>query len=111
MKQSDWIKTEGAAKLVSLLTVRQTDYIAYGVNSHTEYRAKGRYGRRGWPSSRGPYFGLSCSLRYLQVTSVWTQSSSDPNTVEHLICIGDPQQLRPNVSTFSESPAFFVMQN
>jgi hypothetical protein len=43
---------------------------------------------------------------------VWTQSSpGDPKTVEHLICIGDPQQLRPNVSTFSESPAFLVMQS
>ena len=30
--------------------------------------------------------------------------------VEQLICIGDPQQLRPNVSTFGESPTFFVTQ-
>ena len=43
--------------------------------------------------------------------SMWTRSSHDPNAVEHLICIGDPQQLRPNVSTFSELPAFPVMQN
>lgn len=28
------------------------------------------------------------------------------NVVEHLICIGDPKQLRPNVSTFGESPTF-----
>lgn len=31
------------------------------------------------------------------------KSSPGPTSVEHLICIGDPQQLRPNVSTFSES--------
>jgi len=28
--------------------------------------------------------------------------SSLSDVVEHLICIGDPQQLRPTVSTFSE---------
>ena len=37
--------------------------------------------------------------------------SFHPNVVEHLICIGDPQQLRPNVSTFCESPRFIVMQS
>jgi len=31
-------------------------------------------------------------------------------SVEQLICIGDPQQLRPNVSTFGESPTFVVKQ-
>jgi hypothetical protein len=33
------------------------------------------------------------------------------NAVQHLICIGDPQQLRPNVSTFSESQLCLVMQS
>jgi hypothetical protein len=37
--------------------------------------------------------------------------SFHPNVVEHLICIGDPQQLRPTVSTFCESPTFLVMRS
>jgi len=41
-------------------------------------------------------------------TSVWLRGSPLSDVVEHLICIGDPQQLRPTVSTFSESPALVV---
>jgi hypothetical protein len=35
-----------------------------------------------------------------QAITSWLHGSSLPNVVEHLICIGDPQQLRPTVSTF-----------
>ena len=41
-------------------------------------------------------------------TSMWLRGSSLSDVVEHLICIGDPQQLRPTVSTFSESSALVV---
>ena len=39
-----------------------------------------------------------------QDTTTRLHGSPLPNVVEHLICIGDPQQLRPTVSTFGQSP-------
>ena len=55
-------------------------------------------------------------LLFLQVRPSYLNSqcfhtSPCSNVVEHLICIGDPQQLRPNVSTFGESPTFFLTQS
>jgi hypothetical protein len=44
-------------------------------------------------------------LLFLQVRPSYldVQHASPSHIVEHLICIGDPQQLRPNISTFGES--------
>ena len=48
----------------------------------------------------------SCPFGYVLATSTSWHSLPYSNLVEHLICIGDPQQLRPNVSTFGEPPTF-----
>jgi hypothetical protein len=46
-----------------------------------------------------------------EATMIWLHGSPYSNIVQHLICIGDPQQLRPNVSTFGEPLAFLVIQS
>jgi hypothetical protein len=70
----------------------------------TERRTEGSNGRRSRPSFRSPCFSLSCSFRYSR--NYWFGIDvhlMSLHTVEHLICIGDPKQLRANLSTFGES--------
>src|SRR5712692_5596401 len=55
-----------------------------------EYRAKGRYGRGGWSSSRSPHSGLSCPLRYIQVTSMRLESLPDSTQLSTSFVSGIP---------------------